>query len=129
MACINVNTKEYKALEEKYQDKMVVDALITNYQQSSKTDIIPSIFEVEELLKDRRALFSLEKKSFEKSVFGNLKNKKLITKFNGEFYVVNTVPGEYTGSMDRAKYNMGLADNLILNIMVYENLLANIYSY
>ena len=49
MACININTKEYKALEEKYKDRMVVDALITNYQQASKSDIIPSIFEVEEL--------------------------------------------------------------------------------
>jgi len=113
MACINVNTKAYKTLEEKYKDRMVVDALITNYQQASKTDIIPSIFEVEELLKDRKVFFSLEKKNFEKSVFGNLNKKKLVTKFNNEFYVVNTVPGEYTGSIDRAKYNMGLAENYL----------------
>lgn len=113
MACINVNTKEYKALEEKYQDRMVVDALITNYQQASKSDIIPSIFEVEELIKDTKAYYSLEKKTFEKSVFGNLKNKKLVTKLNGEFYVVNTVPGQTKGSMERAKYNLGLVQSYL----------------
>ena len=106
MACININTKEYKALEEKYKDRMVVDALITNYQQASKSDIIPSIFEVEELIKDTKAYYSLEKKTFEKSVFGNLKKKKLVTKFNNEFYVVNTVPGQTKGSIERAKYNL-----------------------
>ena len=123
MACINVNTKEYKTLTEKYKDKLIVDALITNYQQASKTDIIPSVFEVEELLKDRKTYFSLEKKSFEKSVFGNLSKRRLITKFNGEFYVVNTVPGEYTGSIDRAKYNMGLAQNYLKH-NGFENLLT-----
>ena len=123
MACINVNTKEYKTLTEKYKDRLIVDALITNYQQASKTDIIPSVFEVEELLKDRKAYFSLEKKSFEKSIFGNLSKRKLITKFNNEFYVVNTVPGEYTGSIDRAKYNMGLTQNYLKH-NGFENLLT-----
>jgi len=115
MACININTKEYKTLLEKYKDRLVVDSLITSYQQSSKTDVIPSIEEVEELIDDRKTYFSLEKKNFEKSLFGNLAKKKLITKFNGEFYVVNTVPGEYTGGIDRAKYNMLLARNYLLH--------------
>jgi hypothetical protein len=113
MACININTKEYKALEEKYKDRMVVDALITNYQQASKSDIIPSIFEVEELIKDTKAYYSLEKKTFEKSVFGNLKKKKLVTKFNNEFYVVNTVPGQTKGSIARAKYNLSLTQSYL----------------
>ena len=124
MACININTKEYKALEEKYKDRMVVDALITNYQQASKSDIIPSIFEVEELIKDTKAYYSLEKKTFEKSVFGNLKKKKLVTKFNNEFYVVNTAPGQTKGSIDRANYNLKLAQSYLKhhgleNLLVY----------
>ena len=113
MACFNVNTKEYKALEAKYKDRMIVDALITNYQQSSKTDIIPSIPEVEDLLADRKAYFSMEKKNFKNSLFGNLKKKRLISKLNGRYFVVNTTPGEMTGSIERAKYNMSLAQNYL----------------
>ena len=79
MACFNVNTKEYKALEDKYKDRMVVDALITNYQQSAKNDLIPSVVEVEELLADQKAFYSLEKKNFENSIYGNLKSKRLVS--------------------------------------------------
>ena len=109
MGCFNVNTKEYKALEEKYEDKMIVDALITNYQDSTKTDLIPSIPEVEDLLADRKAYFSLEKKNFEKSIYGNLKKRRLVAKLNDRYYVTNTTPGETTGNINRARYNRNLA--------------------
>ncbi len=115
MACFNVNTKEYKALEDKYKDKMIVDALITNYQAASKNDLIPSVMEVEDLLADRKAYFSLEKKNFENSLYGNLKKKKLIAKVDGRYFVQNTTPGETTGNMLRAKYNYLLIRNYLLH--------------
>ena len=109
MACFNVNTKEYKALEDKYKDRMIVDALITNYQAAAKNDLIPSVMEVEDLLADRKAYFSLEKKNFENSLYGNLKKKGLIAKVGGRYFVQNTPTGEMSGNIGKAKYNMGLA--------------------
>ena len=108
MACFNKNTKEYIALKDKYKDVIIVEALITNYQQASQTDMIPSISEVEDLLEDKKAYFSLQKKNFENSVYGNLNKKRLVAKLNGKYYVVNTILGETTGSIKRAKYNVDL---------------------
>ena len=115
MACFNVNTKEYKALEDKYKDKMIVDALITNYQAASKNDLIPSVLEVEDLLADRKAYFSLEKQNFEKSLYGNLKKRGLIAKVGGRYFVQNTPTGEMNGNMHRAKYNYLLMRNYLLH--------------
>lgn len=113
MACFNVNTKEYKALEDKYKDRMIVDALITNYQAAAKNDLIPSVMEVEDLLADRKAYFSLEKKNFENSLYGNLKKRGLIAKVGGRYFVQNTPTGEMNGNIGRAKYNMGLAQSYL----------------
>ena len=37
MACFNVNTKEYKALEDKYKDKMIVDIQEAYHIEKVKT--------------------------------------------------------------------------------------------
>ena len=54
MGCFNRNTTEWKAINAKYKNPMVVDSLITKWQKTSKSEAIPSLFEVDQLLSNQK---------------------------------------------------------------------------
>ena len=89
--CFNKNTAEYKALQSKFENPLIVDGLISNWQKSNKSDLIPTIVQVDKYVSQKEALFSLKKKSYADSVLNNLKDKKLISMYEGEWYINRTV--------------------------------------
>ena len=88
--CYNKNTAEYKALQAKFTNPVIVDSIISNWQKSNKSDIIPTITQLDTYMSQKEALFSLKKKEYSESILTNLYDKKLISKYNDEWYINTT---------------------------------------
>jgi len=97
MACYNRNLPEYKALMNVYNNNIVVDSIIDQYQSNQDTEVFPSIAEAEEIVKSKKASFNLKKREFAESVVQNLRREGLISgsRIDGElkYYVTGTVEG------------------------------------
>ena len=89
--CFNKNTAEYKALQGKYTNPIIVDSMISSWQKSNGSDLIPTIVQVDKYISQKESLFSLKKKSYSNSVLNNLKDKNLISMYEGDWYVNTTV--------------------------------------
>ena len=50
MSCYNRNTAQYRALQEKYTNPMIVDSIIDKWQSTSKSDEIPTIVQVDKFI-------------------------------------------------------------------------------
>ena len=72
--CFNKNTAEYKALQGKYTNPIIIDSMISSWQKSNNSDLIPTIVQVDKYVSQKEALFSLKKKSYANSVLNNLKD-------------------------------------------------------
>tara|TARA_R110002020_G_scaffold5834_1_gene23885 strand:+ start:37100 stop:43060 length:5961 start_codon:yes stop_codon:yes gene_type:complete len=91
--CFNRNTPEYKELLNKYESPMVVDTLINGWQVVTKSNNIPTLFDVGQFISNQKVFYNLERKNVAESILFNLGpkgEKKLISKWNGEFYINNT---------------------------------------
>tara|TARA_R110001606_G_scaffold377235_2_gene536208 strand:+ start:20713 stop:26313 length:5601 start_codon:yes stop_codon:yes gene_type:complete len=89
--CFNKNTAEYKALQGKYTNPIIIDSMISSWQKSNNSDLIPTIVQVDKYVSQKEALFSLKKKSYANSVLNNLKDAKLISMYEGDWYINRTV--------------------------------------
>ena len=90
MICYNRNLQEYKNLLEAFDSNMQVDGIISNWQTANNTEAYPTVAQAKQLLKDRKTLFSLQQQNFADAIYGNLSDKKLISKFKDEYYVNNS---------------------------------------
>ena len=90
MICYNRNLQEYKDLLEAFDSNMQVDGIISNWQAAYKSEAYPTVAQAKQLLKDRKILFSFKQQNFADAIYGNLSNKKLISKFRDEYYVNNS---------------------------------------
>lgn len=79
MACHNRNLPEYKVLMDIYNNNLVVDSIIDNYQLQENTDAFPSIIEAQDIIKANKVKFSLKKKQYASAVIGNLREKRMIS--------------------------------------------------
>ena len=87
MNCYNRNTSEYQAIYDKHKSYLKTDILIDEYQSINKTDIIPTIEQLNQLVKNQKTQFSLKRKDVKKTILDNLKNKGFIHHRNGEWWI------------------------------------------
>ena len=88
--CYNRNTAEYKALQDKFNSPIIVDSIIDKWQKSNRSELIPTISQVDIFMGQRKAMLSLKKREYSEAILKNLSNKKLISKWNGEWYINTT---------------------------------------
>ena len=92
--CYNRNTAEYKALLNRFNNQgLVVDSLISRWQRSFNSDIIPTVTEANTFLDKQKINLNLKRKSYADSILANLYNEGLIHKLNGEYFINVTKPG------------------------------------
>tara|TARA_R110002012_G_scaffold142603_3_gene300691 strand:- start:3075 stop:8666 length:5592 start_codon:yes stop_codon:yes gene_type:complete len=90
MSCYNKNTAQYKALQEKYTNPMVVDSIISKWQSANKSDEIPTLVQTDKYLDQQQVAFDLKKRTYKESLLANLSRKNIISKYQGEYFVNNT---------------------------------------
>ena len=79
--CYNRNTAEYKALQDKFNSPIIVDSIIDKWQKSNRSELIPTISQVDIFMGQRKAMLSLKKREYSEAILKNLSNKKLISKW------------------------------------------------
>ena len=89
MNCYNRNTSEYQAIYAKHKSYLKTDMLIDEYQIVNKTDAIPTIDQLNQLVKNQKIQFNLKRKNVKKTILANLRNKGYIHKRNGEWWIVS----------------------------------------
>lgn len=90
MGCYNRNTEEYKALLNQFDSNIQTDSVIARWQKVNKTDSFPTVAEALQMVKDAKTAFNLKQKTFGETLLANLSRKKLISKYNGYYYIVKT---------------------------------------
>ena len=64
MSCYNRNTSEYKALQNKFTSPMIVDSIIDKWQKTLKSDLIPTIEQVDKFMDQQQTAFNLKKRTY-----------------------------------------------------------------
>ena len=92
--CYNRNSSEYQSLQNKFGKNIFVDSIIDKWQKSNTSDMIPTIQQVDKFLNQQKTMLSLKKKEYGDAVLANLANAGLMSKWNGEYYINVTEPGQ-----------------------------------
>mgnify|MGYP003676957341 FL=1 len=105
--CYNKNTALYKALQVEYKSTLRVDGYIDSYQRASRSDEIPTVANIKEMLKRRQIMLSLKKRDYKKSILANLSRNKLINNHLGQYKVnhSNVVTQKYSPAVLQNNYN------------------------
>jgi LysM repeat protein len=111
--CYNRNTTEYKALLDTYELPIVVDSIINGWQVANRSSSIPTLFDVEQFVKSQRVYNSLENKNIADSILENLRTRKLISRFEGDFYINNTAEGAIKGDPVTLSRNRDKVERLL----------------
>ncbi len=90
--CYNRSSVEYKTLLNEFKSVPSVDMIIDSFQKASNNDVIPTVEDAKQMLKDQKTLFSLKQRDFGVALLANLARKGLITKLKNKYYVVHTDP-------------------------------------
>jgi hypothetical protein len=88
--CYNKNTAEYKALQARFTNPVIVDSIVSNWQKSNKSDLIPTVVQIDKYMSQKEVLFNLKKKEYSEAILTNLYDNKLISKYNDEWYINTT---------------------------------------
>ena len=88
--CHNRSSREYKALNAKYNSITTVDGIINKWQQTNKSEKIPDIKEAEAIIKQYKTYFNLQKKEFGNAVLDNLVRQGLVSKWKNNYWVKNS---------------------------------------
>ena len=92
--CYNRNSAEYQSLQGKLGKNIFVDSVIDKWQKSNNSDIIPTVEQVDKFLNQQKTMLNLKKREYSEAVLANLSNRGLISKWNGEYYINVTEPGQ-----------------------------------
>ena len=99
MSCFNQNTAEYKALLDQYDIPIVVDGHIQNWQTANRSNIIPSVLQIKDLLNRQELLRNIKTREFSETVLANLGRLQLGSdkrgiahQFNNKWYINNSNP-------------------------------------
>ena len=88
--CPNKNTAEYAALQEVYKTELKTNNVIFAWQKANKTDVFPSVVQAKRHFKNSKVAYALEQKAFGNTIIENLKRKKLIHLYKGNYLVKNS---------------------------------------
>tara|TARA_Y100000356_G_scaffold125314_1_gene122124 strand:- start:396 stop:6152 length:5757 start_codon:yes stop_codon:yes gene_type:complete len=91
--CFNKNTAEYQALEAKFEKPIVVDSIINGWQKVNSSDLIPTVTQAEEFLSKQNLFDTVQGRALAEIILENLRDKKLISRLYGKFYINNTPQG------------------------------------
>ena len=105
--CYNKNTPQYRALQTKYKSSLTVDGYIDTYQRITKSEEIPTVQNVEEMLTRRKTMMSLKKRNYKKSILANLSRKNIIHNRFGEYRVnhSHSVTRAFSPGVLKTNYN------------------------
>ncbi len=92
--CYNRNSSEYQSLQSKFGKNIFVDSIIDKWQKSNTSDMIPTIQQVDKFLNQKKTMRSVKKKEYGDAILANLSNAGLMSKWNGEYYINVTEPGQ-----------------------------------
>jgi hypothetical protein len=98
--CFNRNSPEYKILEGKYNDQLVVDTIIEKWQLSSRSDNFPTLYQAEKYIENEKVKFSLKKKQYSEAILANLDHAGIISKLNDNYYI-NVTENNQFGKRDQ----------------------------
>jgi len=93
--CPNKNTAEYKALQEVYTSELETNNIINAWQSANSTDVFPTTVEAARFVSLNKVAFALKQRQFGESVIHNLRRKKLIHLYEGNYVINNS----YNNSM------------------------------
>jgi len=88
--CPNKNTAEYAALQKVYKTEVKTNNIIFAWQKTNKTDVFPTVVQAKRYFKNNKVAYALEQKAFGESIIENLKRKKLIHLYKGNYLVKNS---------------------------------------
>lgn len=112
MGCYNRDTAEYKALQKKFKNNILIDILIEKWQDSNNSDQIPNANQLKNVVDDSKVNYSLKTRKYKDAIMANLSRKKLISKYYDKYYV-NTVSKDSKdktkGDFRTLKNNLSLA--------------------
>tara|TARA_R100001463_G_scaffold2990_3_gene12396 strand:+ start:8270 stop:13954 length:5685 start_codon:yes stop_codon:yes gene_type:complete len=92
--CYNRNTGEYKALLNRFNNRnLVVDSLISRWQKTFNSDILPTVSQADTFLNQQKTNLNLKRKTYSDAILANLYNAGLVHKLNGEYFINVTKPG------------------------------------
>jgi LysM repeat protein len=111
--CYNRNTAEYQSLLEIYESPIVVDSMINGWQVANRSTNIPTLFDVEQFIENQKVYNSLQKKQIGDSILENLRTRKLISRYQGDFYINNTAEGAIKGDPITLKRNKDTVERLL----------------
>lgn len=106
MGCYNRDTAEYRTLQKKFKNNILIDILVEKWQGNNNTERVPTISEVKDYLNKSKSSFSLKKKDFKESILANLSRKKIISKYYGDYYVNTTNKETQVGDYKILKNNV-----------------------
>ena len=129
MACHNRNLPEYKVLMGIYNNNLVVDSIIDEYQVKENTDTFPSIAEAEDIVKANQARFSLKKKQYGSAVIGNLRQRRMISGVTIDGQVRYFVTGTIEGMREIDPAVLRNNKQRIINYLNYNKVPAETYDF
>ena len=88
--CINKNLNEFKEVANVMGSPILANSLITSWQDSNNSDLIPTVTEALEFDKKTKALFNLKRREFTEALYANLVREKILTKYKGNYYIVSS---------------------------------------
>tara|TARA_R110001592_G_scaffold5912_6_gene32173 strand:+ start:24130 stop:29892 length:5763 start_codon:yes stop_codon:yes gene_type:complete len=88
--CINKNLSEFKEVANVMGSPILANSLITSWQDSNNSDLIPTVTEALEFDKKTKALFNLKRREFTEALYANLVKEKILTKYKGNYYIVSS---------------------------------------
>ena len=90
MKCPNKNTDSYRALKSEFKDDARTLSVISAWQNTTGSEDIPNLDEAIEFVKEKNAQYNLKQREFTDSIYGNLSRKGIITRFNNDYYIVQS---------------------------------------
>ena len=92
MTCFNRNTAQWKAINAKYTNPIVVDSIMTKWQETNRTDVLPTLQDVEVYLKQKKQMLSVDQTAYKNTLLNNFLERNLIDRA-GNMYVIKSAEG------------------------------------
>ena len=129
MACHNRNLPEYKALMGLYNNNLIVDGIIDQYQSSRDSDTFPSIAEAQEIVQANKVKFSVKKKQYAEAVISNLRRRRMISSVTVGDKIRYFVTGTTEGMQEIDPAVLVNNKNRIINYLNYNKIPSETYDF
>ena len=129
MACHNRNLPEYEALMGLYNNNLIVDGIIDQYQSSRDSDTFPSIAEAQEIVQANKIKFSVKKKQYAETVISNLKRRRMISSVTIDDKIRYFVTGTIEGMREIDPAILVKNQNQIINYLNYNKIPSETYNF